>query len=153
LRSFSFFYFTNIFMNFVFCLRHLSIILIFILSKLWSTDRRNSFSLRWFLKTLLAITDVHPQLAGLPEVWGCRWSWICSFRVDTLLFFYIHRWFPHDIAITCLVSNQLFDMKFLDSYITNWDLVKHPTIIWLTRALFALLLILFLFRFHIISKF
>ena len=146
--SFSFFYFTINFMNFIFCLMHPLIILIFIRSKLWPSDRWNSFSLGWSMKSLLTITDLHPQFACLLEVWGCSWSWICGFRVESLLLLEIYRWFLHDIAINCFVSNQLFYVNFLDLYITDRDLVTHAIIKWWTRPLFAFVLIIFPRRFH-----
>lgn len=153
LWSFSFFNFIIIFMNFIFCLRIQSISLIFIRSKLWSTDRRcNSFSLGWFLKTLLTITDLHSQLAGIFQVRCFRWSWIFDFRVETLLLLKILRRFPHDLAIYCSVGNQIFNVIFLDLYITILDLVSLSIIDWWARTLFALIFIIFLRGFQLIRN-
>ena len=139
--SFSFFYFTINFMNFIICLRLPSIILIFFRRKFCPSDRWNSFSLSWLEKARLTIFDLHPQFAVLLEVWSCCccWSWIFSFKIETLLFLEIHRWFPPYFAIYCLVSNQLFDVNFLDLYIGHRDLITQAIIKWWTRALLALI--------------
>ena len=152
LGTFSFFYFTIKFMNFIFFLRELSINLIFIRSKLWSNNRRSSFSLGWFLNTLVTITDLHSQLAGIFQVRCFRWSWIFDFRVETLLLLKILRRFPHDLAIYCSVGNQIFNVIFLDLYITILDLVSLSIIDWWARTLFALIFIIFLRGFQLIRN-
>ena len=150
LGSFSFFYFTIKFMNFIFFLRELSINLIFIRSKLWSNNRRSSFSLGWFLNTLVTITDLHSQLACILELRCCRWSWTFDLRAESLLFLKILRWFPHVLAIYTSVGNQLFNLNFLDVYIGDWDMLVLAIIKRCARNLFALIFIEFLRRFHFI---